>query len=121
MRQCLRHIATSALLATSFSAAASDGHGLATFLFGVPFLLILSLLLGFLLTLPPTKKTEVVAVVCFAAVFLYSLYIVTDALTLFRRGFSQDSMIGIAFFGLLALAGALLYKLLRKRSAKAHL
>ena len=94
--------ATVALLLPSI-ASASDGHGLVTYLVGLPLLLIVALALGIISAMRPTSKLKFVAWLIFAPTFLFCLYLIPDALHLFDRGFRLDSLITIVFFGLLAL------------------
>lgn len=59
---------------------------------------------------PPVRVT---AVVLFAPTLLYSLYVALDAFTLLGDIGSENAMIGLAFFGLLALACLLFFLVLR--------
>lgn len=96
-----RVIAAAALLAVSASATASDGFGIATFVFGIPLLLFASIVLGVMLTRTSSKIIKMLSVLVFVPTLLVSLSLIPDALTLFRYGLEGDAVIGCAFFALL--------------------
>jgi FtsH-binding integral membrane protein len=102
-------------LALCSPAALADPHGLLTLVVGVPLLLVASVVLGILLVLRPSAPLRVVSIALFAPTLAYSLYVALDALTLLKDLGSENSMIGFAFFGLLALACRLFFLIVRRR------
>lgn len=115
MKTFLQLSVTTALLLGSPVAMASDPHGLLTLVVGVPLLLVASFVLGLMLALRPSRPVRRVSMILFAPTLLYSLYVALDALTLFNDPGSENSMIGMAFFGLLGLACLLFYLIVRRR------
>lgn len=115
MNLASRLLATVALLLASPSAIASDGFGIATFVIGLPMLVIVCLALGIMRTLAPSRPVKLVSSAVFVPTLLLSLYLVSDALSIFRNGvLKPDSLIGVAFFGLLALMCFLFYSLISR-------
>lgn len=104
-----------AALALCSPAALADPHGLLTLVVGVPLLLVASIVLGILLLLRHSAPVKIVSIVLFAPTLAYSLYVALDALTLLNDIGSENSMIGFAFFGLLALACLLFFLIVRRR------
>ena len=102
-------------LALCSPAALADPHGLLTLVVGVPLLLVASVVLGVLLILRPSAPVRIVSILLFAPTLAYCLYVALDALTLFTDIGSENSMIGFAFFGLLALACLLFFLIVRRR------
>lgn len=103
MKASARLLALTGLLPASPAAIAADPHGLLTLVVGIPLLLAVSVLLALLLILRPGRARRRVAGVVCIPTLLYSLYVAFDAVTLFREFGSENSMIGLSFFALLAL------------------
>ncbi|RZJ21181.1 MAG: hypothetical protein EOO54_12550 [Haliea sp.] len=81
---------------------------------GIPLLLGASVVLGVLLAFRPGNRRRAAAIVLFLPTCLYSLYVALDARTLLKDVGSENSLIGLAFFGLFALACLLFYLLVRR-------
>lgn len=109
-----RFLAITGLLLASPAAIAADPHGLLTLVVGIPLLLAVSVLLALLLILRPGPTRRRVAGVFFIPTLIYSLYVAFDAVTLFQEFGSENSMIGLAFFALLALVCALFWMAIRR-------
>ena len=107
MKHPARPLAVTALLLASPAAIAADPPGLLTLVVGVPLLAVASFVLTLLLILRPGTLRRRIAGVLFIPTLLYSLYVALDAATLFQDLGSENSMIGVAFFTLLALSCAL--------------
>ncbi|MGJ7541924.1 hypothetical protein [Variovorax sp. LT1R16] len=115
MRMTLRLLTAAALVLGPSAALASNPHGLLTLVVGVPLLLAASVVLAILLVLRSRKPARVLAVVLFLPTFFYSLYVALDARTLLGDIGSENSMLGLTFFGLLALACLLFFLIVRRR------
>lgn len=102
-------LAAAIFLLSAPVAFASGSSGLLTLVVGIPLLTVVSAGLLLMLLIRPRKTVKAVSVVVFVPVFLYSGFIATDAIGLFGTFGSENSMIGIAFFGLLSLCCVLFY------------
>ncbi len=96
---------------------AAAANGLPTLVVGIPMLLCLSVVLGLLLPLRSRKPIRIASVVLAVPVLAYAVYIALDAARLLRNPGSENSMIGLAFFGLMLLSCLLLFLVMRGRSA----
>jgi len=104
MNQARRSVVAAVLLLASWPAAASDLHGVLTLVVGIPVLVVASVLLAIMLPFRSRKTARFITAFLFIPTLGYSLYVAFDAVTLFREIGSENSMIGLAFFGLLARA-----------------
>ena len=104
-----------ALLAWPGIAAAANG--LLTLVVGIPMLLCLTVVLGLLLPLRSRKPVRIASLVLVVPVLAYAAYIAPDAVRLLRNPGSENSMIGLAFFGLMLLSCLLFFLVMRARSA----
>lgn len=117
MRHAQKSAATTALLLASWPAAAYASNGLLTLVVGIPLLLVACAFLALLLTFRSRKPARIAAAVLFAPTLTYSLYVSLDAVELLKHIGSENSMIGLAFFGLVVLSCVLFYLVTRGRSA----
>lgn len=85
-----------------------------TLIAGVPGLLVSCCGLALMLPWRSRKAVRAAASVLFAATVAFGLYVAGDAITLFRRIGSENALIGLAFFFLLAVACALFWGIVRK-------
>jgi len=118
MRHAQKSVATTALLLAAWPAAAYASNGLLTLVVGIPLLLVACALLALMLAFRSRKPARIAAVVLFAPTLAYSLYVSLDAVELLKHIGSENSMIGLAFFGLLVLSCVLFYMVARNRSAR---
>lgn len=93
----------------AIAAIAADPPGLLTLVMGVPLLLSVSVLLALLLILRPGTVRRRLARIVFIPTLLYSLYVALDAVTLLQELGTENAMIGLAFFALLAVACGLFH------------
>ena len=117
MRHAQKSVATTALLLAAWPAAAYASNGLLTLVVGIPLLLVACAFLALMLTFRSRKPARIAAAVLFAPTLAYSLYVSLDAVELLKHIGSENSMIGLAFFGLLVLSCVLFYMVARSRSA----
>lgn len=96
---------------------AAAANGLLTLVVGIPMLLCLSVVLGFLLPLRTRKPVRIASLVLAVPALAYSVFIAIDAARLLRTIGSENSMIGLAFFALMLLSCLLLFLVMRGRSA----
>lgn len=96
---------------------AAAANGLLTLVVGIPMLLCLAVVLGLLLLLRSRKPVRIASIVLSAPALACAVYIAFDAGRLLRNLGSENSMIGLAFFGLMILCCLLLHLVLRGRSA----
>jgi hypothetical protein len=85
------------------SAYASGGGGIATYLMGIPLLLVVAIALGIVSARKPTRKAKLVSTLVFLPTLLFSLYLFPDALALLHDGPRIDSEISYGFLALLAI------------------
>lgn len=95
---------------------AAAANGLLTLVVGIPMLLCLAVVLGLLLLLRSRKPVRIASIVLSAPALAYAVYIAFDAARLLRHLGSENSMIGLEFFGLMILSCVLLHWVLRGRS-----
>ncbi len=103
------YLAGVVMLLSSPVALASGSSGMLTLVVGIPLLILGSAILSLMLLIRQSRFIKVVSIVLFVPVFLYSLYVATDAIGLLGTFGSENSMIGFAFFGLLSVCCFLFY------------
>ena len=89
-----------------------------TLMVGIPLLLAACAFLTLLLAFRSRKPARIAATALFAPTLAYSLYVALDAAPLLKHIGSENSMIGLAFFGLVVLSCVLFYLVTRGRSAR---
>ena len=118
MRSAQKPVATTALLITSCPAVAHASDGLLTLIVGIPLLLVACAFLALMLFVRSHKSAKIASAVLFAPTLAYSLYVSLDAVQLLKHIGSENSMIALAFFGLLALSCVLFYLVAGRRSGR---
>ena len=113
----MKRIAVLLLPLLAWPGIAAAANGLLTLVVGIPMLLCLSVVLGLLLPLRSRKPVRIASIVLAVPVLAYAAYIALDATRLLRNLGSENSMIGLAFFGLMLLSCLLFFLVMRGRSA----
>ena len=99
-------------------AVAYASNGVLILVVGIPLLPAACAFWALMLVFRSRKPARIAAVVLFAPTLAYSLYVSLDAVELLKHIGSENSMIGLAFFGLLVLSCVLFYMVARNRSAR---